>query len=146
METESERFTTGILAAWATEMVVSFIVGCVYVFSIGGIDSRHLSGLGDAILMIGGIFLLIGTAVGFVSSLVLGVPILKLFIRYGFTSGLSFLGAGTIISAALGSVFYISHQFGEKIMDMDFNFAMLAVFLSGPLAGLSFWLVYRRTG
>jgi len=146
METESDRFTSGILAAWATEMVVSFIVGCMYVFSIGGNGSHHLSGLGDAIFMIAGIFLMIGAVVGFIASLVLGVPILKFFIRCGLTSWLSFLGAGAIISAALGSVFYVSHQFGEKMMDTDFHFAILAVFLSGPLAGLSFWAAYRRTG
>jgi uncharacterized membrane protein (DUF4010 family) len=127
-------------------VAVSFIVGCIYVFSIGGNSSHHLSGLGDAIFMIAGIFLMIGAVVGFVASLALGVPILRFFIRCGFTNWLSFLGAGAIISAALGSVFYASHQFGEKMMEMDFRIAMLAVFLSGPLAGLSFWLVYRRTG
>src|ERR1700693_6013617 len=138
MNDEKDRFTTGILAAWATEVVVSFFVGCMYVFSIGGSESRHLSGVGDAIFLIAGIFVSIGAVVGFIASLVLGVPILKVFIRYGFTSGLAFLGAGVIISTALGTVFYISHQFGDKLMDKDFHFAMLAVFLSGPLAGLSF--------
>jgi hypothetical protein len=82
--------------------------------------------------------------VGIVATLALGVPILKLFIRRGYTSGPAFLGAGIIISAALGAVFYGSHQFGEKLMDMDFHFAMIAVLISGPLAGLSFWLLYRR--
>jgi hypothetical protein len=145
MNATTDRFTTGILAAWATEVVVSLVVGCVYSISgAGGLASLKLPDAGSGIFWISSVFAFIGAVVGFVATLALGVPILKLFIRRGYTSGPAFLGAGIIISAALGAVFYGSHQFGEKLMDMDFHFAMIAVFISGPLAGLSFWLLYRR--
>ena len=69
-----------------------------------------------------GILVSIDAVVGFIASLVLGVPILKIFIRQGFTSGLAFLGAGFIISASSGTVFDISHQFGDKLAGQGLQF------------------------
>jgi hypothetical protein len=145
MKATTDRFTAGIVAAWATEVVVSLVVGCAYsIIGAGGLTSLKLPDAGSGIFWISSVFAFIGAVVGIIATLAVGVPILKLFIRRGHTSGASFLVAGIITSAALGTVFYGSHQFGEKLMDMDFNFAMIAVFISGPLAGLSFWLIYRR--
>jgi hypothetical protein len=145
MNATKDRFTAGIVAAWAAEVVVSLVVGCVYSISgAGGLASLKLPDAGSGIFWISSVFAFIGAVVGFVATLALGVPILKLFIRRGYTSGPAFLGAGIIISATLGAVFYLSHQFGEKLMDMDFTFAMIAVIISGPLAGFSFWLLYRQ--
>jgi len=145
MNATTDRFTVGIVAAWATEILVSLVVGCAYSISgAGGLASLKLPDAGSGIFWISTVFAFIGAVVGIVATLALGVPILKLFIRHGYTSGPAFLVAGIIISAVLGAVFYGSHQFGAKLMDMDFNFAMIAVFISGPLAGLSFWLFYRR--
>jgi hypothetical protein len=145
MNVERDRFAAGLFAAWATEILTSFVVGVIYaISSAGGLPSLRYPDAGSGIFLVAGVFTFISAVVGFIATLALGIPVLKAFIRVGYTSGVSFFGAGVVIAAVLGAALYASHQFGQFLVDDDFHFAILAIVISGPLAALAFWLVHRR--
>jgi hypothetical protein len=145
MHPPSDRFATGLLAAWAMVVLVSFAVGITYAISIGGgLHSPKYHDAGTGIFLIVITFTCVSAVFGAIATFALGIPVLKAFITRGYTSGAAFFAAGIFISVAIATVLYASHHFGEFLVGSDFDFALLAGMISGPLAGLSFWSVHRR--
>jgi hypothetical protein len=140
-----DRFAVGFLAAWATEVAVSFAVGIIYaISSAGGLPSLKYSDAGSGIFFIALMFASVSAVFGFVATLTLGIPVLKAFEARGFVSSHAFFCAGLVIATVMVSMLVLWHRLGNVLDGADFDFAMAAVFISGPLAGLAFWSVHRR--
>ena len=145
IQSRSDSFTGGLVAAWATSVLVALIVGCIYaIYSGGGLSSLKLPDASSAIFVISFFFCLVSSVVGMVVTMVLGIPIFKGFVVLGYTSPIAFSGAGLLTSLVLACALYIGHRFRDVLDDSGFQFALIAIFASGLLGGLSFWAIYRR--
>jgi hypothetical protein len=145
MKPKPDTFTSGVVAAWSTAVLVALIVGCVYAIYLGGgLSSLKLSEAGSAIFLIAFVFCSVSAIVGLIATLLLGVPIFKACIALGYSGPLALCGAGFLTSLALAGLLYIGHSVGDVLAGSELQFVLTAVFIAGPLGGLSFWAVYRR--
>jgi hypothetical protein len=141
----SDSFVGGLVAAWVTTVLVALIVSIVFTIYLGGgLSSLKYSDAGSAIFLISFVFCSVSAVVGFIATVVLGVPIFKASIALGYTGAIAFCAAGLLTSFALAGLLYVGHIVGDILAGIEFQFALIAIFISGPLGGVSFWAVYRR--
>jgi hypothetical protein len=143
---------SALLAAVTSVVGLAFIGGCLYGLWLGRGPVGTPLGVGPSVgqnivdlLTFGGITALIAFPSASVLSLVVGVPLFRLWLRRGY-SGIGAYLAGGLIVAMVGAVIIgAAHFFAGFQIETHFWFILLLVAVSGLTAGFVVWYVLWRS-
>jgi hypothetical protein len=148
MNTRLDRLMLGLLAAYGVTVLVAFIGGCIYATTLGSDHEGNLQPVGSlplgAILGIGVVVALATAVIAAVAAFALALPLFAFLLRRNVSSAVAYLGAGVLLALATIAIFALAHYFADFLTGSDFLFGLLAIAITGPLAGAMFWIVAVR--
>lgn len=150
MSTRRDGLMLGLLAAYGVTVLVAFVGGCIYATTLGNSHDGNLQPVASlplsAILGIGVVVALATAVIAAVTAFVLALPLFAFLLRQNISSAVAYLGAGVLLSLATTAIVAVVHYFADFLTGSDFQFGVLAIAISGPLAGVMFWIVAVRRG
>lgn len=140
----------GLAAGCAAAVGVAFLAGCAFAITIGhGTHVDPSSGkkvldvlpLG-AVLGVGMFTAFVAAPIAIVVTIVVGAPLFSLYTRRGYRSLMAYIGAGVLMSVAVGAPVAAANYFWGWL-EGAFLLAMPAIGIAGPVAALVIWKILQ---
>jgi hypothetical protein len=134
--TGSNELYGGIGFAVFAVTLVAFLIGCLSLVIPYGLP-RTADDV-TATFLIGFTAALVTFPFAAISALIVGIPLLLLWKRFGFMSLLQYLLAGVLMSAILGTAVALAHFLASFLEGgADFPLALWIIAVGGPVAALT---------
>jgi hypothetical protein len=140
--TDFDELYGGIAFAVFVVVLVAFLVGCASLVIPYGLP--RTTDDATATFLIGFTAALVTFPFAAISALVVGVPLFRLWKRFGFTTLMQYLLAGVLMSAILGTAVALAHFLAGFLEGgTDFPVALWIIAVGGPVAALTVRRVAR---
>lgn len=144
------RTLAGFVAAWATAVVVAFLVGCVATLFMGNDAGQLLKAAAfgrkdalDIFLFIGGVSAMEAGVVAFLAAIFLAWPLHLILRTVQRVTLRLYLAIGFGIALAVSGILLILRNLIYDFPAGEEWFEYVAIFIIGPVAALIFWTVAR---